>query len=98
MTPEVLRAIAARRSCPEQVQCALARLDATRLVLITNYEAGGHVSAMLIDPAKPELMDTARAAPAPPKVRDLATARIEVREVPRRQVFVDGKPVGEDFE
>jgi electron transfer flavoprotein alpha subunit len=98
LTTEVLRAIAARRSCPEQAQCALLRLDQTRLVLVTNYTPGGHITATPIDTTHPQTLETIRPAPTLPKVADLGKARIEVREVPRRQVFVDGKPVGEDFE
>jgi hypothetical protein len=33
-----------------------------------------------------------------PTVEEVEKARIEVRPVQRRQVFVNGKPVGEDFE
>ena len=98
LTPQILRAIAARHSCPEQAQCVLLRLDASRFVLVTSYTRGGHVSAVPIDPTKAEEIDVVRAAPAPPKVENFDTARIEVREVPRKQVFVDGQPVGEDFE
>jgi hypothetical protein len=98
VTPDVLRAIAARRSCPEEAQCALLRVDDQKMVLVAKYGAGGHVAATVIDPSKPESLDIVRPAPAPPKVEDLGKVRIEVRDVPRKQVFVDGQPVGEDFE
>jgi hypothetical protein len=36
--------------------------------------------------------------PPPPKTADFDKAKIDIRTVTRRQVFVDGQPVGEDFE
>ena len=40
------------------------------------------------------------AAPAAtkPEPADLSKARLEIRAVERRQLYVDGKPVGEVFE
>ena len=98
VTPQVLRAIAARRSCPKEAQCALLRLDETRLVLVVSYGPRGHVAAVPIDLTRPEAMEVMRPAPAPPKIQDFDKARIELREVPRKQVFVDGQAVGEVFE
>ena len=98
VTPQVLRAIAARRSCPKEAQCALLRLDETRLVLVVSYSPGGHVAAVPIDLTRPEAMEVMRPAPAQPKIQDFDKARIELREVPRKQVFVDGQAVGEVFE
>ncbi|HEX6218638.1 MAG TPA: DUF4153 domain-containing protein [Sphingomicrobium sp.] len=98
VTPQVLRAIAARQACPEDAHCALLRVDATRLALVTKYGQSGPVAAIVIDPAQPRSMEVMRPSPEPPKVDDLANSRIEVRDVPRRQVFVDGKPVGQEFE
>jgi hypothetical protein len=98
LTPAILQAIALRHSCPDGAQCALLRLDQTRYVLVTSYDVGGHVGTTVIDPANQENVGVTRAAPAPPKVADFGKARIEIRSVPRRQVFVDGQAVGEDFE
>ena len=98
VTPQVLRAIAARRSCPKEAQCALLRLDETRLVLVVSYGPRGHVAAVPIDLTRPEAMEVMRPAPAQPKIQDFDKARIELREVPRKQVFVDGQAVGEVFE
>jgi hypothetical protein len=52
---------------------------------------------MVIDMSQPVDVEFARAQTAP-RVGELATARIEVRPAPRRQLYVDGKPVGEPFE
>ena len=98
LTPALLQQIARRRTCEQRMQCLLMRAGDRQLVLITRYEDGGHVSASLIDPARPDALDTMRPAPAPPSVDDLGKARIEIRTVPKRQVFVNGKPVGEEFE
>ena len=98
LTPALLQQIARRRTCEQRMQCLLMRAGERQFVLITRYEDGGHVSASLIDPARPDALDTMRAAPAPPSVDDLGKARIEIRTVPKRQVFVNGKPVGEEFE
>ena len=98
LTPALLQQIARRRTCEQRMQCLLMRAGERQFVLITRYEDGGHVSASLIDPARPDALDTMRPAPAPPSVDDLGRARIEIRTVPKRQVFVNGKPVGEEFE
>jgi len=98
LTPALLQQIARRRTCEQRMQCLLMRAGERQFVLITRYEDGGHVSASLIDPARPDALDTMRPAPAPPSVDDLGKARIEIRTVPKRQVFVNGKPVGEEFE
>jgi hypothetical protein len=98
LTSQLLERIARSRSCPEEAQCALLRLDEQKLVLVTKYGGGGHVGATMIDPSKPESMDIVRPAPVPPQVEDLGKARIEVRDVPRKQVFVNGQPVGDHFE
>ena len=39
-----------------------------------------------------------KSAPTPPPSIDMATARVEVRKVERRQLFIDGNPVGAAFE
>ena len=98
LTPEILRRVAARRSCPEQAKCALARIDDHRLALVISYTDGGYVATTVVDLNQPETPGVIVPAQAPPKVADLDKAKIEVRTIPRRQVFVDGQPVGESFE
>ena len=96
LSPQLLERIARRRACPVESQCALVRVDEQRLALVTRYDSGGHVSAMVIDltQASDDLMRPARPSPT---VNDLDNARIEVREIPKHQVFIDGKPVGDEF-
>lgn len=96
LTPQILQRIARRRSCPTDAQCALIRIDAQTLVLVTRYDSGGHISATAIDLTR-DSDDIIRPAPPPPTVADLGEARIEIRTVPKRQVFVNGMPVGEEF-
>ena len=98
LTPKLLERIARRRSCEPRMQCLLMRAGDQKYALITRYPDGGHISASLIDLAKSEDMDAIRPAPPPPSVDDLSKARIEIRPVPKRQVFVNGKAVGEEFE
>ena len=98
LTPDVLRRVAAQRMCHERMDCALLRIDSNRLVLVTSYRDGGFVGSSVIDLTKPERLDVVPPARPLPKGVDLGSAKIEVREVPRRQVYVNGQPVGEDFE
>lgn len=98
LTPALARAIARRRTCEERMQCLLMSAGDGRYLLITRYQDGGHVSVSLIDPANPDQLDVMRPAPPPPSVDDLGTARIEIRPVQKRQLFVNGKPVGGEFE
>ena len=98
LTPDLLRRIAIRRQCPKEAQCALMRLDADRLLLVTARGERRHLSSIVIDLTQPEHIDVVPAPPAPGAGADLDTARIKLRPVARRQLFVDGQPVGEPFE
>jgi hypothetical protein len=79
--------------------CVLLRLDAGRLLLVHNPH-GGQVQSRVIDLAS--LGEREKQAPQAPVVTpvqvDLSRASIEIRPAQRRQLFVDGKPVGEPFE
>ena len=80
--------------------CALLRLDAGHLLLVYKPYDSGLVQSRVIDLAK--LGKTERRSPevraaASNKV-DLAKAALEVRPVQRRQLYVDGQPVGDPFE
>ena len=98
LTPNLLRAIARRGSCQERMQCLLMNADNGRVVLITRYPDGGYVSTALIDPIQSDGINQVRPSPAPPTVEDLSNAKIEIRTVTKRRVFVNGEPVGEEFE
>ena len=98
LTPDLLRRLARRHACRENSQCALLRVDRNRLALIASYRDGGHLSSMIVDLTEPADVEIARPAPAAPKATDLDRARIEVRTIQRRQIYVDGQPLGEVFE
>ena len=80
--------------------CALLRIDQHRLLLVHNPYGGPVVGSRIIDlnnlgskpatPAKPSAVQE--------KPVDLNKALIEMRPVQRKQLYVDGKPVGEPFE
>ena len=79
--------------------CALLRLDNNRLLLVHNRYGGTAVQSRIIDLRK--LGNEKRPAVADPSTvptADLSKAGIELRPVQRRQLYVDGKPVGDPFE
>lgn len=99
LTPEVLRRIALRRQCPPDAECALLRLDENRLLLVTTQGERSHVSPSVIDLTQPVHVETVAPRPvAAVEGVDLDSARVEIRPVERRQLYVDGQPVGEPFE
>jgi len=90
---------------PDQ-KCALLRLDANRLLLAGQYRDGAvttqivRLDTRLSERSADGLVATAdqpAPAPAPPAV-DVAKGAMDIKAVKRRQLFVDGKPVGEPFE
>ncbi|HUE78727.1 MAG TPA: DUF4153 domain-containing protein [Sphingomicrobium sp.] len=102
LTPEILRRIALRNVCREETQCAVLDIGGSRVLVLTGHGArgdrsGGVVSTMVIDFSQPADVMVAPAKAAP-RVGDLAAARIEIRPAPRRQLYVNGQPVGEPFE
>ncbi len=81
--------------------CALLRIDPRRLLLVHNPHDGA-VQSRVIDLAQlGKGLDRPRdAVPAIARSEkvDLGSAAMEVRSVERRQLYVDGKPVGDTFE
>ena len=79
--------------------CALQRIDTGHLLLVSN-PYGGAVQRRVIDLAKlgGDREDAPTVVAPKPVEADLAKANIEIRPVERRQLYVDGKPVGEPFE
>lgn len=104
LTPELRRTIVNRARCEGANSCALLRVDAKRVILLSSAMGRSMVTGQLISldaldsadgsPARPE---PTRSPPVAEQV-DLATAPVEIRDVKRRQLFVDGQPVGEPFE
>ncbi len=102
LTPEILRRLAHRRLCRPDTECTVIDIGRSRLLVVIGHEnrgdsTGGVVSSMVIDLSQPADVEVAPAKPAP-RVGDLNTARIEIRPAPRRQLYVNGQPVGDPFE
>ena len=77
--------------------------DDRRLLVISESGEERHIESIDIgpDPLDQSRLGNSLADFDPPtdvKGVDLRTAPVEVRPVTRRQVFVDGRPVGEPFE
>jgi hypothetical protein len=100
VTEDIRRRIAQRNLCPREAECGLLRIDADRLMLVVSQGERKLLTTSMIDlklPLEPRI----EVAPAPPAALegvDLDSATVEVRPITRRQVHVDGKPVGEPFE
>lgn len=99
VTDELKAEITGYDGCNDR-PCVLLRLDPGHLLLVYKPYDSSLVQSRVIDLAllgkkKQELRT---AAPAVTQAVDVGRATIEIRSVQRRQLFVDGKPVGEPFE
>ena len=100
---KLLRQIAMGNQCGDEAQCALKRVSNDRLLLLSVGGKKKVVTTRLIDPdaevgKDAYYIDEVTDMPSAPEGVDLNSARIELRPVTRRQVYVDGKPVGDPFE
>ncbi|WP_162888083.1 DUF4153 domain-containing protein [Sphingomonas mesophila] len=101
-----LRAHLARTGlCGATGRCVLTAIDERRVGIVSGRSTGrGPASATIVDrttlpPAGPRVeVASAIDSGGIADVADLDTARVEVREVARKQIFVDGQPVGQPFE
>ncbi|MEO6580697.1 MAG: DUF4153 domain-containing protein [Sphingomicrobium sp.] len=86
--------------CRGAVRCALMRVDSDRLLLITSYGPRREVTSTIIDANQPVTRQGTRTRALVPSAEgvELDKARVELRRVSRRQLYVDGKPVGVPFE
>ncbi|QIK96002.1 DUF4153 domain-containing protein [Sphingomonas sp. HDW15A] len=105
LDPPLRRYIARSGQCASPARCLLVRIDERRLALVSVHGDGRAVaSSSMIDldqvTAGKEPGQPASAIATPPvaAVSDLKSATVEVRDVQRRQIFLDGKPVGAPFE
>ena len=92
----------ARRSyCEHAKQCVLFRADPNRLILITASGIPASLSTQVIDERNLAASSNATSMnsnnPSAEDI-DLERSQIEVREVPLKLVYVNGKPVGDPFE
>lgn len=98
----LIGAVTGRDGCNDR-PCALIRLDEDRLLLVHDPHGTGP-QLRTIRPAdlqQGDKLENPRAAPpgtSDARTTDLARAQIEIRSVERRQLYVDGRPVGDVFE
>ena len=102
MTDELREAIGKDYSCRDDTdRCVLMRIGPERYVLVSTSGKKKLVESQLIDLAK-NRTQTGRGfvgrEATPVEGVDLPNARLDVIDVKRRQLLVDGKPVGEPFE
>ena len=99
LTPELKAEITGYNGCNDR-PCALLPLDAQHLLLVYKPYESGATQSRVIDLSSLKERQKVRAATpaAKPDAVDLAKASIEIRPVGRRQLYVDGKPVGDPFE
>jgi hypothetical protein len=97
LTPEVLRRIAAQQQCLPGSQCALLKLDQSRLLLVSAGDGEANVTSTVVSLNTAADREAER-DPAETGIINLETATIELRPIERRQLFVEGRPVGEPLE
>ena len=99
VTDELKEEITGYDGCNDR-PCALIRVDAGSLLLVHQPHENSMVQSRLIDLASlgkdAKVAQPVRAAGA--EKADLARAKIEIRPVQRRQLYVDGQEVGQPFE
>lgn len=98
LTPELRRAVANANFCRDRA-CVLVKVADDRMALAGRYHESGPVESVEL-----KLLDgkwqSGVARPVADAVvePDLATATVEIRPVERKQLYIDGKPVGPDME
>jgi len=94
------RAIAATRYC-HTGRCLAAKIDDRRWLLVGSF-GNEPLQRVLIerqnDGSWAEVEEWQQAPRSGTPASDLGTARVEIREVRRRQLMVNGEPVGRAFE
>ena len=103
LTPKLRKFLTGYNGCDDGA-CALLRVDANRLLLLTNVGSDKRVAATFIDTRSVEKERSGGLISLPdqpvptPSGINLGSAKVEIRTVPRRQAFVNGQPAGETFE
>ena len=98
VVPPDLRIAVANNSYCHGHTCVLVQVSPTKMVLTGRYENGpvGMLDFTLYQgqwvtaPPRPDVEPTIKS--------DLATAHVEIRTIERKQLYVEGKPVGTPFE
>lgn len=100
LPPDLLSAIAATRYC-RVGPCVVTLVDDRRAVIAGPLIKDDTVETALLERNSKGAWSQDIPTPVvakPPFRPNLATAPIEVRKIERRQLFIDGKPVGQPFE
>ena len=100
LAPDLRRAIAATRYC-RTGRCIATRVDDRRWLLVGAFGKEPLQRALIErqkDGSWSEVEEWQHAPPQQSARPDLGTARVEIRPITRRQLFVDGQPVGRAFE
>jgi hypothetical protein len=103
MTDELRRELARRSYCQSAKQCVLFRADPHRLILVSASGIPAQLGTQVIDErdlsssSNATSVSAAKNNPSGEGV-DLDRAKIEIREVPLKLVYVNGQPVGDPFE
>ena len=107
LTPALRDFLTTWQGCGDEA-CVLMRIDQQRLLLLTPKGRGENrtVTASVVDLQKVEdrangkssaYVEVTGEETPPVKGVDLSRATVEIRQVQKRQAFIDGKPVGEPF-
>ena len=98
LTDGLRRNIANMRECGKHMQCKLFRLDEHRLVLLTVSNLTNGLDRLILDERKFDGVAEKTYPQLDAKGLDMSRVTIEVRDVPTKQVFVNGQAVGDPFE
>lgn len=97
MTDDLRRKIGRSGCARANIACAIMRVGPDQYVLLQSDGEAKRVSSELIDLKQTDAEQLARFDEPSAEGIDLSIAKVELREVRRRQVYVDGKPVGAPF-
>ena len=97
--PPELRVVVANANFCRERQCVLVQVNQDRMALVGRHFDKGPVEAIELElkDGKWEL-GPVRNEPQPEFQLDLGAAKVEIRTIERKQLFIDGKPVGENME
>jgi hypothetical protein len=98
LTEGLRRNIANMRECGEHMKCKLFRLDEHRLILLTVNKLTNGLERLILDERKFDGVAEKNYPQPDAKGLDMSQVTIEVRDVPTKQVFVNGQAVGDPFE
>ncbi|MEO5772875.1 MAG: DUF4153 domain-containing protein [Sphingomicrobium sp.] len=100
--PPPLRDVAARSRFCRVADCALVFVNQDRAVLVGRTDKNSPIQSLRLSTRKSgdwsEYDNWSQPEITPERSMELTDTNVEVRNVSRRQIFVDGQPVGEVFE